>query len=237
MSRAVDRGRREVDWGSGAVASRSHLALCTIVTVGHGTARCISSSTFSKASASRRRSACGRSFRRSSPACWQPPTSRSTSITRPTLSCRAWCSCLPWSVCVALGLALAARLRAGQARPAEIVLAVISLGPRRAVLRRLAGAGPLRRLAGADRRRRVRRGRDRGHSAAVCAGTRPAGPGGRRRAAAGRRGRRCGLGRPVGDRPARRARSSSCSWCGCLVAGRRREGRSTRACGSCVDAP
>ncbi len=34
---------------------------------------------------------------------------------------------LAMAVCVALGLALAARLRAGQARPAEIVLAVISL--------------------------------------------------------------------------------------------------------------
>ena len=150
----------------------------------------------------------------------RPGTSRSTSATRITLSCRAARSCLPWRSAWRLGCC--SRPGWGRARPdpAEIVLGRDLACPGSAVLRRIARAGPLRGLAGADRRGRVCGGRDRRQPPAAATGAGAAGRRGGRSAAAAGGGRRGARGRAVGDRAAgRRDRRLACSSGSCWPAG------------------
>ena len=79
--------------GARVKPARAHAALSSIVTSGHGTARCTSPSTSSRGSASLRRWGSAPSCRRSSPARSPLAISRSISRTPRTLFCRPGLSC------------------------------------------------------------------------------------------------------------------------------------------------
>ena len=149
MSCAVDRGRLRSGPAPGRARSpRSSLSSRWL----HGTARCISSSTSSRASASRAR---GRDpavpARARSPARSPPATSRSTSTAPISPSCEHVPFLLVLLIVARSRWSCAGaspRRRSGSARGTlGAALAVAAIGARRAVLRRRAGRRSLRGVA------------------------------------------------------------------------------------------